>query len=489
MTAVLSSGWRGLCSGTGDAAVNFNEAAAGCDPAPQGKMDSNEQKARLVWETAVGRLRAQSETLYKNWVSRMVPLTVADGAITVGVDNDFICRFLMEHYQDLFEECLAGIDGENLSIRLVPGYRQEPPEEPETSAAPKPAPVRAARPRLAADASEDTFDNFIVGEENRHAFAAALAAAEEPGLYNPLFLYGSNGVGKTHLLHAVAAKLRSSNPNLVIRDTTCDELLNDFYDLLMQKRSLSAFRSSVRDVDVLLVDDVHRLAQKHQMQEEFFNLFNILYRKHKQIILTSDRQPCEISDIDKRLSTRFESGMISEVGMPGFEARLAMLRLWQSKMLTPNPLADEFLEFLAANISSSVRRLKASYYRLATYSSFHGGSLTLDLAEELLHAQLAEESASRFVSIESVQRAVAGQFSISIADMLGKKKVRNIAEPRMIAMYLSRRLTGRSSTEIGQAFGRNHATVLHAEKQVPALCRENDALRRLIAQLERQLKH
>ncbi len=454
-------------------------------------MDRNEEKARLIWEKAVARLRAQSETLYRNWVSRMVPLTVDDGSITVGVDNDFICHFLLDNYKDLFEECLDGIDGESRAIKLVPGYRQEPPEEPAApaDAVPEGEKKLPARPRLAADASEDTFDNFIVGEENRHAFAAALAAAEEPGLYNPLFLYGSNGVGKTHLLHAVAAKLRRNDPSLVIRDTTCDELLNDFYDLLMQKRSLSAFRSSVRDVDVLLVDDVHRLAQKHQMQEEFFNLFNILYRQHKQIILTSDRQPCEISDIDKRLSTRFESGMISEVGMPGVEARLAMLRLWQSKMLTANPLGEEFLEFLAANISSSVRRLKASYYRLATYSSLHGGSLTLDLAEELLHAQLAEESASRFVSIESVQRAVASQFSISIADMLGKKKVRNIAEPRMIAMYLSRRLTGRSSTEIGQAFGRNHATVLHAEKQIPALCRENDAMRRVIAQLERQLKH
>ena len=452
------------------------------------KTVENEDKARYVWSVAVKRLRAQSETLYKNWVSRMVPLSLDDHKLTVGVDNEFICRFLFDHYQDFFAEVLADIDGENYTIELEPGHSQEPPPEDEPEAAPE-KPAAPARPRLAADANEFTFENFIVGEENRHAYAAALATAEEPGLYNPLFLFGANGVGKTHLLQAVAAEMRRRNPRLVIRDTTCDELLNDFYDLLLQKRSLSAFRSSMRDVDVLLVDDVHRLAQKHQMQEEFFNLFNTLYRRHKQIILTSDRQPCEISDIDKRLSTRFESGMISEVGMPEFEARLAMLRLWQSKMLTQNPLPDEFLEFLAENISSSVRRLKSAYYRLATYSSLNGGSLTIERAEELLHAQLIQESASRFVSIESVQSAVAGQFSISIADLLGKKKVRNIAEPRMIAMYLSRRLTGCSSTEVGKAFGRNHATILHAEKQVPLLCRGNDALRRAIAQIERQLKH
>ena len=451
------------------------------------EMERSEDKVKSIWRIAVGRLRVQSETLYRNWVSRMVPLRLEEHKLTVGVDNEFVCRFVFDHHRDLFEEALADIDGESYSIEFEPGHSQEPPEEPE----PPKKTVAAAppRPRLASDANEFSFDNFIVGEENRHAFAAALATAEEPGLYNPLFLFGANGVGKTHLLQAVAREMRRRNPQLVIRDTTCDELLNDFYDLLMQKRSLSAFRSSVRDVDVLLVDDVHRLAQKHQMQEEFFNLFNTLYRQHKQIILTSDRQPCEISDIDKRLSTRFESGMISEVGMPEFEARLAMLRLWQSKMLTQNPLADEFLEFLAENISSSVRRLKSAYYRLATYSSLNGGSLTLELAEELLHAQLMQESASRFVSIENVQRAVASQFSISIADMLGKKKMRKIAEPRMIAMYLSRRLTGRSSTEVGAAFGRNHATVLHAEKQVPELCRSNDAVRRMISQIERQLKH
>ncbi len=454
------------------------------------RMVQCEEKVGLIWAVASERLRARSESLYKNWVERMVPLRLNGSEITVGVDNDFICRFLSDNFGDLFAEALCGVDGADYTLVLEPGHRpQEPEPGPVAKSESAPAAPTAMRPRLAADANEFTFDNFIVGEENRHAFAAALATAEEPGLYNPLFLFGTNGVGKTHLLQAVAGELRRRNPRLVIRDTTCDELLNDFYDLLMQKRSLSAFRSSVRDVDVLLVDDVHRLAKKSQMQEEFFNLFNTLYRRHRQIILTSDRQPCEISDIDKRLSTRFESGMISEVGMPEFEARLAMLRLWQSKMLTQNPLPEEFLEFLAENIASSVRRLKSAYFRLATYASLNGGNLTIERAEELLHAQLVQESAARTVSIESIQRAVAGQYSISIADMLGDKRVRNIAEPRMIAMYLSRRLTRHSSTEVGEAFGRNHATVLHAEKQIPLLCRKNDSLRRTISQLERQLKH
>ena len=461
-------------------------------------MSECDGQLNKVWQTACSRLRAKSESLYLNWIARMVPVALDGQTVMLGVDHVFTRDFILDNWGDLLEEALAGIDGVDYALSIEAGYEMRDPVEPEpepvAEVAPAPvAPVRTAsvsRPRLAEDANEFSFENFIVGDENRHAFAAALATAEEPGkIYNPLFLFGSNGVGKTHLLQAVARELRRRNPALVIRDTTCAEILNDFYDLLTNKRSLSSFRSSLRDVDVLLVDDIHRLAKKTHMQEEFFNIFNTLYRQHKQIILTSDRQPCEISDIDKRLTTRFESGMISEVGMPEFEERLAMLRLWQSKMLTPHPLAETFLEFLAENISSSVRRLKSAYYRLATYSSLNGGALTLPLAEELLHAQLVQENAARTVSVENIQSAVAKMYGITIADILSEKKVRTVAEPRMIAMYLSRLLTKHSSTEIGEAFARNHATILYAEKQVPKLCAKNESLRMAVAQLERQLKH
>ena len=461
-------------------------------------MSENAGQLNKVWEVACSRLRAKSESLYSNWIARMVPVALDGQTITLGVDHAFTRDFILDNWGDLLEEALTGIDGVDYALNVEAGYELREPVEPEpepvVEAAPKTAvpaaEVSASRPRLAADANEFSFENFIVGDENRHAFAAALATAEEPGkIYNPLFLFGANGVGKTHLLQAVARELRLRNPALVIRDTTCDEILNDFYDLLTNKRSLSSFRSSLRDVDVLLVDDIHRLAKKTHMQEEFFNIFNTLYRQHKQIILTSDRQPCEISDIDKRLTTRFESGMVAEVGMPEFEERLAMLRLWQSKMLTPYPLPEMVLEFLAENISSSVRRLKASYYRLTTISSLKGGALTLPIAEEVLHAQLVQENSARAVSVENIQSAVAKMYGITIADILSEKKIRTVAEPRMVAMYLSRRLTKHSSTEIGEAFARNHATILYAEKQVPKLCAKNESLRLVVSQLERQLKH
>ena len=241
----------------------------------------------MVWKTAAERLRAKSEALYANWIVRMVPLRLEGRTVIVGVDHIFTCQFIVDNWGDLFEEALSGIDGVDYVLSLEPGHQMNdvPAAEEEKKTEPKPitAPkTPVSRPRLAEDANEYSFENFIVGEENRHAFAAAMAAAEEPGkVYNPLFLFGANGVGKTHLLRAVARELRLRNPALVIRDTTCDEILNDFYDLLTNKRSLSTFRSSMRDVDVLLVDDIHRLAKKTHMQEEFFNIFNTLYRQRK----------------------------------------------------------------------------------------------------------------------------------------------------------------------------------------------------------------
>ncbi len=449
-----------------------------------------------IWSVAANRLKALNAQLYRDWFQKITPLSVDDCMLKLGVANDFFGDWVKKNYDDLILDALKGIGGNDYDFEFESGHI--PPDVPEPAPVATiipepelkvetPQPVKAT-PKRRGFMDEHTFDNFVVGAENRHAFAATKTAAEEPGLYNPLFLYGVSGVGKTHLLHAVMAYVRSHNPEAVVRYTTCDELLTNFYDLLQQRSSLSAFRSSVRDVDVLLVDDVHSLAKKTQMQEEFFNLFNTLYRNNHQIILTSDRQPCEISDLDKRLESRFESGMVAEVGVPGFEARLAILQMWRNQdVLNKSLLGDEFLEFLASSISSNVRRLHGAFLRLVSYASLNG-KLTLEEAEELLHIQLAQESALRDISIEEVQRAVASHFGVTITDILGVKRSRGIAEPRMIAMYLCRELTGRSSTEVGTAFGRNHATVLHAEKKVPELCLDSETMRRSVSQLKHQLR-
>ncbi|MGE4564319.1 MAG: DnaA/Hda family protein, partial [Victivallaceae bacterium] len=291
------------------------------------------------------------------------------------------------------------------------------------------------------------------------------------------------------LLQAAAHAAQTMEQPLRVRYTSCSELLDSFYDLLAQKRSLGEFRSSLRDIDLLLVDDVHMLANKPQIQEEFFNLFNTLSHQQKQIILTSDKQPCEIKGLEARLVTRFESGVTAEIGVPEVEGRLAILRMMREDTLIKVKLGDPILEFLAQQISSSVRRLKGAFMRLASYASMRGNTpLTVEQAETLLAVQLSQESASKSISIDTIQRLVAAQFGLSVADILGSKRPKNIAEPRMAAMYLCRRLTSHSLPEIGAAFGKTHATIINAVAKVPELCDRDEPFRRTVQKIEQQLK-
>lgn len=451
-------------------------------------MELDHQDAARIWNVAAGRLKECNANLFEQWFRLLLPLELRDGKLKLGVSDDFFASIIVDEYDDLLLAALENIDGVSYGYALEAGH--EPPVAPPSPPPERKTPALVRRPGPQNCLAEHTFENFVVGAENRHAFAAAKTAAENPGLYNPLYLFGDSGVGKTHLLQAVATAMHRRDPSLVVRYAPCEELLNDFYNLLQQKSSLKDFRESVRNVDVLLVDDVHSLAKKPQMQEEFFNMFNTLYNQRKQIILTSDKHPCEIHDLDKRLETRFESGMTAEIGAPEFEARLAILRMMRNDVLSKVPLSDEILEFLAQNISSSVRRLKGAFIRLAGYASMSGNDkLTVELAEDLLHSQLAQECAAQDISMERIQSTVAGHYGLPLSDLLGSKRTRGVAEPRMIAMYLCRELTKNSSTEVGAAFGRNHATVLHAEKKVPELCRDNETIRRAVAQLKHQLRH
>ena len=451
-------------------------------------MELDHQDAARIWNVAAGRLKECNANLFEQWFRLLLPLELRDGKLKLGVSDDFFASIIVDEYDDLLLAALENIDGVSYGYALEAGH--EPPVAPPPPPPERKTPALVRRPGPQNCLAEHTFENFVVGAENRHAFAAAKTAAENPGLYNPLYLFGDSGVGKTHLLQAVATAMHRRDPSLVVRYAPCEELLNDFYNLLQQKSSLKDFRESVRNVDVLLVDDVHSLAKKPQMQEEFFNMFNTLYNQRKQIILTSDKHPCEIHDLDKRLETRFESGMTAEIGAPEFEARLAILRMMRNDVLSKVPLSDEILEFLAQNISSSVRRLKGAFIRLAGYASMSANDkLTVELAEDLLHSQLAQECAAQDISMERIQSTVAGHYGLPLSDLLGSKRTRGVAEPRMIAMYLCRELTKNSSTEVGAAFGRNHATVLHAEKKVPELCRDNETIRRAVAQLKHQLRH
>ena len=441
-----------------------------------------------IWQVAAGRLQQQIHaTTYEQWFQNIIPVSLDRETLLLGVSDDFFADWLKDNFDDILSDSLKGIDGIDYSYSFKSGYLPEKKKtKPKVQAVPKA--VKASKPPKAGNClSRHTFDNFVVGEENRYAYAATSTAADSPGVYNPLYIYGGTGTGKTHLLQAVAHHVVQKHPGTRVRYITCEEFLNNYVDSLRNKKH-SEFRSFVRNIDILLVDDVHMLGNKTQLQEEFFNTFNSLYNQNKQIILTSDKQPCEIKGLESRLVSRFESGVTTEISIPGFETRLAILRMMQEEQLIK--LNDEVLQFIARNIHSSVRRLQGALFRLVAFASAMSvADIGVEQAEHLLRRLLEEETAAQLVSIESIQRVVAEHFEIRVNDLLSDKRPKNIAQPRMVAMYLCRKLTSFSYPEIGNAFGRNHATIMNAWKKVPELCSKDENMRRSVSLLEHKFKN
>ena len=308
------------------------------------------------------------------------------------------------------------------------------------------------------------FNRFVVGQNCEFAHAACTAVASGSGIsYNPLFIHGESGLGKTHLMQSVGNRILSENPNAKVVYLTSEKFTNEYIDAI-RKGDIEKFRKKYRKVDVLLIDDIQFLAGKDKSQEEFFHTFNTLLDLQSQIVLTSDRPACEIKRFEPRLISRFESGLTVETQTPRMETRMAILRRkmedWDVK------LSDEVIQFLAERIRSNVRRLEGALVRLATYASLGGTMITIERAETLLRDILREEG-SKQVSIDAIQKACSEHFDIRLADMSSRRRPANIAFARQVAMYLSRKLTQASLMEIGDAFGgRDHGTVIHAVKKV-----------------------
>lgn len=465
------------------------------------RMRETASSVNLLWEKACDILRQKTQAkTFDQWFSSIVPISLNEDQITLGVSNDFFAQWLADNFRDLMTEALNGAGSYEYTITFESGHEKEVvvKPEPETNVIVANDKVECNAPSSQSDNSKPkakfgsslllrhTFENFVVGEANRYAFTVAQTAALNPGCYNPLYIYGSTGTGKTHLLHAVSNHITTSHPQSQVLYITCEEFLNSYVDSLRNK-SHDKFRHSVRSADVLLVDDVHMLAGKTQLQEEFFNTFNKLYHEEKQIILTSDKQPFEIKGLEERLVSRFESGVTSEITPPDIETRLAILKMMQEEHLIK--INDEVLFFVASRISCSVRRLKGALMRLVAYASaMSKRRITIEDAERLLHRLFDEESANKIITIENIQKMVAEHFDLKITDILSSKRPKNIAEPRMVAMYLSRQLTDNSFPDIGRAFDRNHATIMNALKKVPLLCAKNESIRRSVSKLQNDLK-
>lgn len=331
-----------------------------------------------------------------------------------------------------------------------------------------------------------TFKNFVVGSNSQFAHAACEAVATKSGVgYNPLFIHGGSGLGKTHLMHAIGQEILRRRPDTRVIYLTCEKFTNEFIEAI-RKGDIEKFRRRYRSSDVLLIDDVQFLAGKERSQEEFFHTFNTLLDGRNQVVLTSDRPACEIKSIEPRLISRFECGLAVELQPPALETRMAILK---KKTLEWKVSVDEsVLVFLAEKIRSNVRRLEGALVRVATFASLAGESVSVQKVEYLLRDFIQEE-ASKQVTIDGIQRAVAETFDVRMADMISRRRPASIAFPRQIAMYLSRSLTHNSLVEIGESFGgRDHGTVIHAVKKVTKEIENQPGLRERIERIENQLK-
>ena len=449
---------------------------------------STSHLAKELWKKASSIIQSRvDENTYRQWFYPMIPLEADKESLLLGVGDDFFADWVRECYSDILADAISRAAGHEMKASFEYGHHPEviepkpdtkKPDTDETGTGPVPAPNCNSR---------YTFENFVVGEENRYAFSAAQTAATSPGTFNPLYIYGGTGLGKTHLMQAVANHVKALNPNAVVRYTTCEGFLNDYVDSLRNKTS-AEFRDYYRNVDLFLVDDVHHLGGKEQLQEEFFNTFNAIYNAGKQIMMTSDKRPSEIKGLEARLVSRFESGVAAQITEPTFETRLAILKMKQENQ--PFKLSDELLVFIAERISSHIRALEGARMRLVAFASAVGdeNQLSTEMAANLLADMIDKEAEKNKVSIDKILETVASYFNLKVHDIIGNKRPRNIAEPRMMAMYLSRNLTEESLKDIGLAFGgRNHTTVIHAIKQIESDCQKDEEMRRTISTLKRKL--
>jgi len=439
-----------------------------------------------LWETAKSELRnVLPRADFETWISSLQPIGIVEGKVLVLEAPSVLTEaWVNSNYAEMLRRQLTLVAGRNMDYRLTASV------DAAREVAPAPAPVaRAARQAASSPApaikATNTFDNFIVGPENEMAHGASLAVAKEPGhYYNPLFIHGPTGLGKTHLMHAIAHSVYAANPQARIAYISSETFTNDFIQAL-QTGSVASFRRRYRELDLLLIDDIHFLAGKESTQDEFFHTFNELHNNHKQVVLTSDRPASEIAKLQERLVSRFQWGMVCSIQAPGLETRIAILR--KKAAARGLDLQPEIAEFIASRIARNVRNLEGAVTRIVGLVGMTRKPLELTQVEKLLHDILVEE-ASHTLTAEVIQRKVAEHYRIQMSDMTSKRRMQNIAFPRQVAMYLATQLTGMSLVSIGQAFGgRDHGTVIHARKTVVNQMEVDANVRRTVEYLRAQL--
>ena len=441
-----------------------------------------------VWAEVLNTLKgAIGKSNFSNWIEPLEFAHLTDGVATFEVPTNFIGNYVSQNFGDqiLYHIKKAGHDVQRLSFR-VPSKQSKP-----VVATKKPArPAKAEEDTGAQLDARFTFDTFVVGKPNELAHAAARRVAEGgPVTFNPLFLYGGVGLGKTHLMHAIAHELKERSPGLNVLYLSAEQFMYRFITALRDRKMMD-FKQLFRSVDVLMVDDVQFIAGKDSTQEEFFHTFNALVDGQKQIIISADRAPGEIKDLEERIKSRLQCGLVVDLHPTDYELRLGILQSKVDVYSAQYPeleIAPGVLEFLAHRISTNVRVLEGALTRLFAFASLVGREITLELTQDCLSDVL--KASDRKVTVEEIQRKVSEHYNIRLSDMIGPKRLRTYARPRQIAMYLAKQMTSRSLPEIGRRFGgRDHTTVMHGVKRIEELMAKDSQIADDLELLRRALQ-
>ena len=441
-------------------------------------MDTNLDQ---IWESVLGLIKVElTEVSFNTWLKSIEPVSLEDDEIILGAPNDFTKGILEGRYFNLIKNAIKQVSGKNYQIRfIIPGEQIK-----QTQLQPEKETVKAMNKSQLNP--KYTFSTFVTGKSNEFAHAASLAVAEAPAqAYNPLFLYGGVGLGKTHLMHAIGHYILSQNPDSKVVYVSSEKFTNELINSIREYRN-EEFRNKYRNVDVLLIDDIQFIAGKEGTQEEFFHTFNALHEANKQIIISSDRPPHDIPTLEDRLRSRFEWGLTTDIQAPDLETRMAILR--KKATLENLEIPDDVVLLIANKIHSNIRELEGALIKVVAYSSLTNRSITEELAEEALKDIISNHKPVE-ITVDLIKDKVSKRFNIRIDEFSSKKRTRAIAYPRQVAMYLTRELTDLSLPKIGDEFGgRDHTTVIHACEKISNDINKDNLFRKKIEDIIEELK-
>lgn len=439
-----------------------------------------------IWSSVLAQVETKiSKPSFETWLKSTKLLSYQSDTVTISAPNSFARDWLENHYVHLITGILSDLTGDDLLIKFVVPKNQDMDD------------FQLPAPRIKPGQNElqeflpgmlnpkYTFDTFVIGSGNRFAHAASLAVAEAPAkAYNPLFIYGGVGLGKTHLMHAIGHYVLEHNPNAKVVYLSSEKFTNEFINSIRDNQTVD-FRNKYRSVDILLIDDIQFLAGKEQTQEEFFHTFNTLHEESKQIIISSDRPPKEIPTLEDRLRSRFEWGLITDITPPDLETRIAILR--KKAKADGLDIPNDVMTYIANSIDSNIRELEGALIRVVAYSSLINRDMSAELAAEALK-DIMPNSKPKVITILDIQHAVGDQYNVKLEDFKTKRRTKDIAYPRQVAMYLSREMTDFSLPKIGEEFGgRDHTTVIHAHEKISRMLKDNQQLQQEVKDIRSTL--